>query len=146
MDKLGIEYTPTYFLAEANMKFRPVDMLADGIFIAGLAHSPRQISESIIQAQAAAGRAITILSKSGLPARHDVSEVNTRKCSGCEACINACPYHARILDPDEKVAVVLEPLCQACGACAMVCPNGAAIMRSFRKGQVYSMIDAAVFS
>jgi heterodisulfide reductase subunit A len=121
-------------------------MLADGSFIAGLVHSPRQMSESIIQAQAAAGRALTILNKSALPIRREVSEVNTRKCSGCEACVIACPYHARIMDTDEKVAVVIEPLCQSCGACAMVCPNGAAIVRGFRRGQVYGMIDAAVFS
>lgn len=145
-DKIGIEYSPTYFLQEANIKFRPVDMLADGIFIAGLVHSPRQISESIVQAQAAAGRALTILNKPSIPIRSDISEVITRKCSGCEACVSVCPYHARIMDIDEKVAVVIEPLCQACGACAMVCPNGAAVLRGFRRGQVFNMIDAAVFS
>jgi heterodisulfide reductase subunit A len=145
-DKLGLEYTPTYFLQEANIKFRPVDMLADGIYIAGLAHSPRQLGESIVQAQAAAGRALTILNKPSLRIRSDVSAVLTRKCSGCEACVSVCPYHARIMDSDEKVAVVIEPLCQACGACAMVCPNGAAVLRGFRREQLYGMIDAAVFS
>ena len=91
----------------------------------------------------AVGRALTILKKPGIPIRRDVSEVNTRKCSGCEMCITACPYHARILDSDEKIAVVIEALCQGCGACAMVCPNGAAIIRGLKRGQVYSMIDAA---
>ena len=142
-NKLGIDYTNTKFLQEANVKFRPVDLLADGIFVAGLAHSPRLVTESIAQGQAAAGRALTILKKPGIPIRRDVSEVNTRKCSGCEMCITACPYHARILDSDEKIAVVIEALCQGCGACAMVCPNGAAIIRGLKRGQVYSMIDAA---
>jgi heterodisulfide reductase subunit A len=108
-DKLGIEYSPTYFLQEANIKFRPVDVLVDGIFIAGLAHSPRQIGESIIQAEATAGRALTILNRSSINSRSDVSEVISRKCSGCEACISACPYHARIMNPVEKEALVLEP-------------------------------------
>jgi heterodisulfide reductase subunit A len=146
LDKLGLEYTPTYFLQEANIKFRPVDMLADGIFIAGLVHSPRQLGESIVQAQAAAGRALTILNKTSIRIRSDVSAVLSRKCSGCEACVSVCPYHARVMDMDEKVAVVIEPLCQACGACAMVCPNGAAVLRGFRREQLYGMIDAAVFS
>ena len=75
-----------------------------------------------------------------------MSAVLTRKCSGCEACVSVCPYHARVMDSDEKVAMVIEPLCQACGACAMVCPNGAAVMRGFRREQLYGMIDAAVFS
>ena len=96
--------------------------------------------------QAAAGRAMTILSKRTIPIRREVSIVNSRKCSGCESCVLACPYHARIMDEDEKIAIVLEPLCQACGACAMVCPNAAAILPSLKRGQVYSMIDAAVSS
>ena len=142
-ENIGLEYTDSKFLKEANVKFRPVDMLTDGIFIAGLAHSPRQLNESIIQAQATAGRALTILNKHALPARRDTSEVNTRRCSGCEICITACPYHARVLDTDEKIAVVIDTLCQGCGVCAMVCPNGAAFLRGYKCGQVYSMIDAA---
>ncbi len=140
---IGLEYTHTNFLKEANVKFRPVDMLVDGIFIAGLIHSPRQLSESIVQAQAAAGRAITVLNKPSLPIRRNVSEVNTRRCSGCEVCITACPYHARIMDPDEKVAMVIETLCQGCGVCAMVCPNSATRMRGLQNEQIFSMIDTA---
>jgi heterodisulfide reductase subunit A len=143
-DQVCVEYTEDGFLKEANVKFRPVDMLTDGIFICGLAHSPRQISESIISAQAAAGRALTILNKQSLPIRSNVSEVNARRCSGCEACISACPYHARVMDADEKIATVLEPLCQGCGVCAMVCPNAAARIKGLKREQIYSMIDAAV--
>jgi heterodisulfide reductase subunit A len=143
-DNIGMEFTNDGFLKEANVKFRPVDMLADGVFIAGLAHSPRLITESIVQAQATAGRALTILSKPVLPIRRNVSEVHSRKCSGCELCINTCPYHARILNPDEKIAMVIEPLCQACGVCTMVCPNAAAKIRGFKRDQIFSMIDSAV--
>ncbi|UCG03229.1 MAG: CoB--CoM heterodisulfide reductase iron-sulfur subunit A family protein, partial [Candidatus Heimdallarchaeota archaeon] len=145
-NNLNLDYTRNGFLKEANVKFRPVDMLTDGIFIAGLVHSPRLINESITQAQAAGGRVLTIFNKPVLPIRWDISEVITRKCSGCEACISACPYSARVLDAEEKIAKVLEPLCQGCGTCAIVCPNSAAIMRGARKGQVYSMIDAAIYT
>ena len=143
-ENLGMEYTNTKFIKEANVKFRPVDILVDGIFVAGLAHSPRQLSESVIQAQAAAGRVITILNKPTLLARRDVSEVNTRRCSGCGVCISACPYHARVLNSEEKVAVVVATLCQGCGVCTMVCPNGAATLKAFNRKQIYSMIDAAI--
>lgn len=143
-ENVGIEHSSSNFLKEANVKFRPVDLLTDGIFLAGLAHSPRQITESIVQAQAAAGRVLGILNKPGMPSRREVSLVNARRCSGCEACIAACPYHARVMDYDEKIAVVIEPLCQACGVCTMICPNAAAMLRGFKKGQIYSMVDAAV--
>ena len=48
------------FFLEAHMKLRPVDFMTDGVFLCGLAHSPKTIEESILQAQAAASRAATI--------------------------------------------------------------------------------------
>ena len=51
------------FFLEAHVKLRPVDFASDGIFMAGMAHYPKFLDESIIQAQAAAARAAIILSK-----------------------------------------------------------------------------------
>jgi heterodisulfide reductase subunit A len=51
------------FFLEAHMKLRPVDFATDGVYLCGLAHSPKAVDESIIQAQATASRAATILSK-----------------------------------------------------------------------------------
>ena len=53
------------FLVEAHSKLRPVDFASEGIFMAGLAHYPKSLDESIAQAQAAVSRAMTILSKAG---------------------------------------------------------------------------------
>jgi len=132
------------FFSEANVKFRPVDFLSDGIFVCGLAHSPGTLIESVTQAEAAAGRALTILSKNEILARRLVSEVNERWCVGCEACIIACPYDARVLDADKKVAKVVDALCQGCGVCAMVCPSGAAKLKGYKEKQIMAMIDEAV--
>ncbi len=49
-----------YFL-EDHVKLRPVDLPVPGFFVAGTAHAPKTIRESIAQAQAAAGRAQTLL-------------------------------------------------------------------------------------
>jgi heterodisulfide reductase subunit A len=132
------------FFSEANVKFRPVDFLSDGIFVCGLAHSPRTLIESISQAMAVAGRALTILSKNEILARRLVSEVNERWCVGCEACIIACPYDARIMNNDKKVVKVEDALCQGCGVCAVVCPSGAAKLKGFKEKQMMAMIDEAV--
>lgn len=132
------------FFEEANVKFRPVDFLSEGIFVCGLAHSPRTISESIAQAEAAAQRALTILSKSQLLPKGIISEVHDRWCVGCEACVTACPFEAREIDEERKVASVIESLCKGCGVCAVVCPSGAAKLRSYKDEQILAMIDEAV--
>ncbi|OIN96884.1 MAG: 4Fe-4S ferredoxin, partial [Deltaproteobacteria bacterium CG1_02_45_11] len=57
-DKVGEMYKLTrnpdgYFL-EAHVKLRPVDFPSEGIFVAGLAHAPKNLDETISQALAAA--------------------------------------------------------------------------------------------
>jgi heterodisulfide reductase subunit A-like polyferredoxin len=138
---LQVELDEDGFFKEAEVKFRPVDFLVEGLFVCGLAHSPMFLEETIVQAQAAAQRVWTLLSKSEIEASRLVSYVNERRCSLCELCIAACPYQARIKDEEERKIVVREALCQGCGACAMACPNNAAKMRGSREDQMLSMVD-----
>ena len=63
------------FLLEAHVKLRPVDFATDGIFLAGLAHYPKPVEESIAQAQAAVARAVTVLSSRWV----DLDQVKARK-------------------------------------------------------------------
>lgn len=141
---LDLELTEEGFFKEAEIKFRPVDFLTDGIFVCGLAHSPRGIAETISQAQAAGQRAASLLARERLESGRIISEVNERRCSGCELCISVCPYSARAKDEERGVVLVIGALCQGCGACAAICPNGAAKLRGFTERQVFSMVDAAV--
>ncbi len=141
---LNLEMTEDGFFKEAEVKFRPVDFVTNGIFLCGLAHSPRGITETIAQAQAAAQRAASILSRERLESGRVVSEVNERRCSGCELCVSACPYNARFKDTDKGVVVVIEALCQGCGACVAICPSGAAKLRGFTDKQVFSVMDAVI--
>jgi heterodisulfide reductase subunit A len=121
-----------------------VDFVKEGIFTAGIAHSPRSIGESIVMADAAAQRALRILASERITAGHVVAQVRTSLCSRCERCIDACPYGARWLDEDEEKIVVHELMCQGCGSCAAVCPNGAAVLHGLSDPQVFDMIDAAL--
>lgn len=141
---LGVELNEDGFFKEAEIKFRPVDFLKDGIFVCGLAHSPRTLGESIMQAQAAGQKATAVLAKGKLMSGRMASEVNPKWCAGCEMCITVCPYGARIKDEKEGVVVVLDALCQGCGACVVSCPSGAASLRGFSDKQVLSMMDAAL--
>ncbi len=140
----SLELSEDGFFKEVDTKFRPVDALIDGIFVCGLANAPKNLREEITQAQAAAQRAANILAKEQLESGRIVSEVNARKCSGCGLCVTVCPYNARWMDEERKVAVVEEALCQGCGVCVALCPNSAAKLRGLKEKQVFSMIEAAL--
>jgi heterodisulfide reductase subunit A len=140
----GVEITPDGFLQEAESKWRPVDFIKEGVFLCGIAHSPRSSAESIATAEAAAQRALRILNADRLASASVTAEVRHSLCSLCERCIAACPYGARRLDEEEDKVVVDELMCQGCGSCATVCPNSASILRGYRDQQVFDMIDAAL--
>ena len=131
------------FFQEAHPKMRPMDFTKAGIFLAGLAHSPRHIYESIVQANGAAVRAASLLAKQAVAASTTRVTVNPRLCSFCGLCVEACPYGARVMDYEERVAQVMDDLCQGCGVCAMVCPNKATQQYSLGHKQMLAAIDAA---
>jgi heterodisulfide reductase subunit A len=132
------------FYSEAHVKLRPIDFSADGIFLCGLAHSPRFIEESILQGKAVGARAATILSREYLETKGNIAHIITRNCAGCKICVEVCPYDAITFDEEKKVAVVNEILCQGCGACASICPSGTSQQNTFTKRQILSMIDTCL--
>ena len=129
------------FFLEAHVKLRPVDFATDGVFVAGLAHYPKDMGETIAQARAAAGRAATVLSKSTLESEGKISLVRAELCSGCGACEAVCAYNAIEIDPVRNVAVVNEALCKGCGACAASCRAGAVDLSGFRNEQILSVLS-----
>ncbi len=132
------------FYSEAHMKLRPVEFSADGIFLCGIAHSPRFMEEAIAQARAASAKAATILSKEYLETGGNVANILTRRCAGCQLCVSICPYDAIDYDEEKRVVTVNQILCQGCGACAAICPSGTAQQNSFTKKQIMSMIDECI--
>ncbi|UCD97540.1 MAG: FAD-dependent oxidoreductase [Chloroflexota bacterium] len=138
---LKVPLTEQGFFLEAHVKLAPVDFAAKGIFLAGMAHSPRFIEESITQAQAAAVRAVALLSQPRLQATPIVASVNPKLCAACGICVDTCPYGARLLEPGMDHAEVIEVLCQGCGACIAACPNKASQQKGFEFVQVFSMLD-----
>jgi len=139
---LGVPLDEDGFFQEAHPKMRPLDFLKEGVFLCGLAHSPRFIDEAICQAKGAAVRAAALLSLPHLESKDTLVQVNARLCSFCGLCVEACPYEARYLDYDERVARVIEVLCKGCGVCAMVCPNKATAQVAFEPKQMLMAVDA----
>jgi len=129
---------------EAHQKLKPVDFANDGVFLCGMAHYPKPIDESIAQAQAAASRALTVLSMDTIKVGGIVCSIDAELCSGCLACINVCPYGAISFNDGSKVAEVNEALCKGCGACAATCPSEAPVLMGFSNKELYAQIKAAL--
>ena len=144
-DKLGEIYKlprngDGYFL-EAHVKLRPVDFASEGLFVAGLAHGPKNIDETISQALAAAGRAGVILSQDQLTVSGIIAKHDRNKCMSCLACFRACPFGSPFIDEDGRVSHN-EIKCTGCGICAGICPANAFQVNNFKDEQITAMIDA----
>ncbi len=141
-----VPVNPDGFFQEAHVKLRPVDFAADGIFLCGAGHYPKHLSETIIQAYGAAGRAVTLLSHETVTASGAVCEVDEQNCVSCGACITACSYGAIGWreTPTGRKAVVNPALCKGDGLCCAKCPTDAVILRHFTNEEVFNQIDAAL--
>ena len=132
------------------MKLRPVDFSSDGIYLCGLAHGPKSLSESIVQAGAAAARASTILSKKQIALDPRISQVIDENCDGCAYCIDPCPYQALTLieyatNGTVKKTVESDPAkCHGCGVCMATCPKKSIYVRNFSLDQISAMVEAAL--
>jgi heterodisulfide reductase subunit A2 len=133
------------FFTEAHVKLRPVDFAAEGVYLCGIAHYPKHISEAISQAYGAAGRAITLLSHDTVRASGSVCDVNEDKCVSCGACMTVCTYGAIEFHdtPKGKKAGVNAVLCKGDGLCNTVCPTEAISLKHYTDEELFNQIDAA---
>jgi heterodisulfide reductase subunit A-like polyferredoxin len=145
--KVGVDLDG--FFMEAHVKLRPVDFANDGVFMAGMAHYPKLLGETIVQAQAAAARAATILSREQLSVGGIVAEVDPALCVGCLTCVRACPYGVPQMMTDLSgvggilgAAHINPAQCRGCGICAGECPAKAIQIAHYRDEQMEIKIDA----
>ena len=140
-----VPLNPDGFFQEAHVKLRPVDFAADGVFLCGMAHYPKHLSEAISQAYGAAGRAINVLSKDSVTATGAICDVNENNCVACGACISCCAYDA--IDFYEtaagRKARVNPILCKGDGLCNAKCPTQAIYLKHFTDEEIFRQIDAA---
>jgi len=135
------------FFLEAHAKIRPLDFATDGIYLCGAAHYPKNLVDSIAQAEGAASRAAIPIMQEKMKGEGQVAEVNEELCSGCKTCEQLCAYSAieikpRLNDPEHFVATVNKALCKGCGSCAGACPSGAIEQKGFRSKQIQVMLEA----
>lgn len=132
------------FFVEAHVKLRPIDFSTDGVFLCGLAHSPKAMDESIAQGLGAAARAVTLLSQKEMFGNAIVAFINPESCVGCQGCLKVCPYEAIRYLEDKKICEINEVICKGCGACAATCPSASAQLKRFTGKQIYAQIEKAM--
>ena len=140
---LKIPLNEDRFFMEAHVKLRPVDFSAEGIFLAGLAHSPKNMDETISQAKAAAERACIIISSDKYLSVANIASLDPDVCIGCGMCVSVCPYSAPSLiwKNGRQVCSINTALCKGCGSCSTVCPSGAMQQLGYSEEQTLEMVN-----
>jgi heterodisulfide reductase subunit A-like polyferredoxin len=148
-NKLKLSLDMDGFFLEAHVKLRPVDFAADGIYMAGLAHYPKFLDETIAQAQAAASRAAGILSQKTMLTNARVAVVDPQLCVGCLTCVRICPFDVPKVKPDYNgvgnisgAAYIEAAVCHGCGTCASECPAQAIQLMHYKDVQTLTKLDA----
>jgi heterodisulfide reductase subunit A len=141
---LKVSLTADNFFLEAHMKLRPVDFATDGVFLAGMAHFPKTISETIAQAGAAVARATAVIAKGYVNILPTISEVDQSRCIGCGLCESLCPFSAiRVVETERgKKSETIAASCKGCGICSASCPQQAVAIRHFTDEELFAQIEA----
>jgi len=164
-DKLKVPLDNNGFFIEAHEKLRPLDFSAHGIFICGCAQWPKNIQDSILEANGAAGRASRFLSIGEISTTKlelfsfllsiecffkDL-KVNIDKCNGCGRCVDVCQFKAISLTDIKqeyedvsvptKKAYINPAICKGCGRCSATCRLKAIYPRHYDFKQISSIID-----
>jgi heterodisulfide reductase subunit A len=132
--------TQDHYFLEDHVKLRPVDMAQRGFFLAGTAHSPKVIKECVTQAQAAAGRAQTLLAKKEINLGACVAIVDGKKCASCLICVRVCPFDVPFINAD-GVSQIDADKCHGCGVCAGECPAKAIQLLAYEDDQIMAKLD-----
>jgi heterodisulfide reductase subunit A-like polyferredoxin len=137
------------FFLEAHVKLRPVDFSADGIFMAGLAHYPKLLDETIAQSQAAASRATSVLAQESMLTNARVAVVDPTRCVGCLTCVRICPYGVPKINSQTNgvgeiagAAYIEAAVCHGCGTCVSECPARAIQLMHYTDAQTMTKVDA----
>lgn len=143
-EKLRISYDTYGFFMESHPKLKPVETNTAGIYVAGACQGPKDIPSSVGQGSAAASKVLALFSKDQLESDPQVSQVDIKRCIGCEKCAQTCPFGAiEMIDfRGQPKASVIETVCQGCGICTSTCPQGAIQLQHFTDNQILAEVNA----
>jgi heterodisulfide reductase subunit A len=146
VDSLKLSVGADRFLQEVHPKLRPVELSVNGVLVAGTCQGPKDITEAVASASAAAAKATALLSVGHVELDPFVAHVDATLCEGNGACVAECPYPGAVelgeYPGGSKRAIVNPALCSGCGACVAVCPTRAIDLAGWTLDQYDAMVDA----
>ena len=137
----GVNIGSDGFFLEEHPKLGPLNTATDGVFLAGVCQSPKDIPDTVAQASGAAAKALSLATRGQVAVPSAISWIDPDICAGCQTCIGLCPYSAIEFDERRGVSVVNAAVCKGCGSCSGFCPSGAAQVAHFNKKQIFAEFD-----
>jgi heterodisulfide reductase subunit A len=132
------------WFTERHPKLAPVATFTDGVWIAGACQGPKDIPDTVAQAGAAAGEALSLINAGHIELEPNTAFIVAEDCSGCKTCVPMCPYHAIAVNVAKGKAEINEVLCKGCGTCVSVCPSGSARQNLFEDEEIYEEIGGVL--
>lgn len=132
------------WFTERHPKLAPVATFTDGIWIAGACQGPKDIPDTVAQAGAAAGEALSLINAGFVELEPNTAYIVEEDCSGCKTCVPMCPYKAISFVEAKGKAEINEVLCKGCGVCVAVCPSGSARQNLFEDDEIYEEIEGVL--
>lgn len=142
--KFGVSASQDGWMLEAHPKLNPCGTTTAGVFLAGVCQGPKDIPDTVAQAEGAASAASIPIHMGEVELEPYFAICIEELCAGCGMCVNLCPYSAlALIEKDGRsVMQVTEAKCKGCGTCGGFCPGGAIKMQHFTTPQIAAQIDA----
>jgi heterodisulfide reductase subunit A len=143
---LKLPVGPDGFFLEAHPKLKPLETVLDGIYLAGACQGPKDLTESLTQAQGAAAKVLSLFAHETITLDGLVCQVDRERCDGCGLCLKDCPFQAVVLEGrgKKRKARITPEACKGCGVCAGACPRQAITALGFTDEMIYAQMDEAL--
>lgn len=138
---LNVGTTEDEFIKEAHPKIKPVTTDIQGTFVCGTAQDPKDITESIMQATAAASK-VSEYNYGGIEIEPFIAEIDEEKCIVCGECVERCKFKSMSIQDDE---IYIDPMsCTGCGKCLVGCKQFAITVNGNIDEKIKATIDGVL--
>ncbi len=141
---VGISQDQDGWFIELHPKLAPLATASDGVFLAGCCQGPKDIPDTVSQAEGAAAEALSLIMRGQVEVEAAVSSIDPEICVGCRQCMGVCMYSAIDYNPARGICVVNPAICKGCGLCAATCPNKAVTTRHFNNEEIFAELEGVL--